>query len=501
MQISQALGGAVSGQPGAAADMPPLQTDYLVKGCGATAMAFVDVMLKETDANFIMVDKRAATGGHWNDAYPFVRLHQPSACYGVASRALGHGRTDSTGFNQGLLELASGFEVTDYFHQLMRDTFLASGRVRFYPVSELVGVPGSGTYAIRSLLSGATQPVNVRKRLVDATMTHTSIPLTHTRKFSVADGVTCVPPNDLVRLAPGYRHYTVMGAGKTAIDSVIWLLANGAPPQNITWVLPRDPWLLNRAQFQPGLEYFNQSIGGVARQFETFAKAGSVRELCLQMEAAGIWMRLDPNVWPTMFHGATVTLLEHDHLRGIKNMVRMGRVRHIDPHRVQLERGELPSHPETLYVDCTARAIEYAAAGDVAQSVFEDALVRLHMIRIYQPTFSAALIGHMEATMTDDAVKRQLCQPTPMTDTVEDYLQVMSVNMRNQAAWNTVPELRNWIRACRLDWYGETIANVSKDDAPRREVLARLAAATGPALVNLQRLTATAADGLATDLA
>ena len=65
-----------------------LQTDYLVKGCGAMAMAFVDVMLKETDANFIMVDKRSAPGGHWNDAYPFVRLHQPSAFYGVASRAL-----------------------------------------------------------------------------------------------------------------------------------------------------------------------------------------------------------------------------------------------------------------------------------------------------------------------------------------------------------------------------------------------------------------------------
>ena len=95
------------------ASITPLQTDYLVKGCGATAMAFVDVMLKETDANFIMVDRRAAPGGHWNDAYPFVRLHQPSACYGVASRSLGHDRTDSIGFNQGLLELASGFEVTD----------------------------------------------------------------------------------------------------------------------------------------------------------------------------------------------------------------------------------------------------------------------------------------------------------------------------------------------------------------------------------------------------
>ena len=156
---------------------------------------------------------------------------------------------------------------------------------------------------------------------------------------------------------------------------------------------------------------------------------------------------------------------------------------------MQLERGEQPCHPETLYVDCTARAIEYESQDDAARSVFQDALVRLHMIRLYQPTFSAALIGHIEATLDDDTAKRQLCQPTHMTDTVEDYLRVMAVTMRNQAAWNALPDLRGWIRACRLDWFGQTMAQVAKDETPRREVLARLAAATGPALENLQRLT------------
>ncbi len=469
-----------------------LQTDYLVKGCGATGMAFVDVMLKETDANFIIVDRRAAPGGHWNDAYPFVRLHQPSACYGAASRSLGQDRTDSTGFNQGLLELASGVEVTDYFHQLMRDTFLASGRVRFHSMSELVSEPSSSSYTIRSLLSGAMHTVHVGKRLVDATMTQTSIPLTHTRKFTVADGVTCVPPNDLVRLAPKWKYFTVLGAGKTAIDSVSWLLANGASPQNITWVLPRDPWLLNRAHLQPGLAHFDQTFGSLASQFEIYAAASNVHDLCLQTEALGRWMRLDSNVWPTMFHGATVTELEMDQLRGIKNLVRLGRVQHIDKQRMQLERGAHLAHPETLYVDCTARAIEYAPPGNAARSVFDDAVIRLHMIRIYQPTFSAALIGHIEATLDDDAAKRQLCQPTYMTDTVEDFLRGMAVTLRNQAAWNTEPDLANWIRACRLDWYGPTIAQVTNDDAPRRGVLARLVAATKPALENLERLTATA---------
>lgn len=466
-----------------------LQTDYLVKGCGATAMAFVDVMLKETDAHFILVDKRPAPGGHWNDAYPFVRLHQPSACYGVASRALGHDRTDSTGFNQGLLELASGFEVSDYFHQLMRDTFLASGRVRFHPMSEVLGEPGSGAYAIRSLLSGETQTVQVRKRLVDATMTQTAIPLTHTRKFTVAEGVTCVPPNDLTRLAPGWQRFTVLGAGKTAIDSVLCLLANGAPPEAITWVLPRDPWLINRATMQPGLAHFDKAIGSMARQFEVFATAGSVRELCLQMESIGRWMRLDPDVWPTMFHAATVTERELERLRAVQHTVRMGHVQHIEPQRMRLQRGDQPAHPETLYVDCTARALAARSPlDDAAQPTFEDGLLRLHMVRLYQPTFSAALIAHIEATLDDDSTKRQLCQPTHMTDTVEDYLQMMAVTMRNQAAWSSVPEIRSWIHTCRLDMFGQTMAQVAKDDLPRREVLARLVAATGPAVENMLRL-------------
>ena len=95
--------------------MEKVKTDYLVIGCGAVAMSFVDTMLDESDASFVIVDNHHAPGGHWNDAYPFVRLHQPSHFYGVASTALGNKQKDTVGSNAGYYELASGAEVQSYF--------------------------------------------------------------------------------------------------------------------------------------------------------------------------------------------------------------------------------------------------------------------------------------------------------------------------------------------------------------------------------------------------
>ena len=69
-------------------------TDYLVVGAGASGLAFTDSLVAETDADVTLIDRRRAVGGHWVDAYPFVRLHIPSAYYGVNSLPLG--RTAST---------------------------------------------------------------------------------------------------------------------------------------------------------------------------------------------------------------------------------------------------------------------------------------------------------------------------------------------------------------------------------------------------------------------
>ncbi len=116
-----------------------LEADYLVVGSGAMGMAFTDVLMTECNASVVVVDRHHQPGGHWNDSYPFVRLHQPSAFYGVNSRPLGSNTIDATGWNQGLYELATGNEVCAYFDQVMQQQLLPTGRIEYFPMCEYQG--------------------------------------------------------------------------------------------------------------------------------------------------------------------------------------------------------------------------------------------------------------------------------------------------------------------------------------------------------------------------
>ncbi len=112
-----------------------LETDYLVVGAGAAGMAFTAALLGHSDAAITIVDRRHAPGGHWVDAYPYVRLHQPSTFYGVDSVPLGQDALDETGTNAGFYELASADELRAYYERVMHRHFLPTGRVRYFPSS------------------------------------------------------------------------------------------------------------------------------------------------------------------------------------------------------------------------------------------------------------------------------------------------------------------------------------------------------------------------------
>lgn len=459
--------------------MKKLEADYLIIGSGAVGMAFADTILTETDVSILIVDRHHMPGGHWNDAYPFVRLHQPSAFYGVASRDLGSHYKDETGSNRGYYELASGAEVSCYFDQVMHQHFLPSGRVQYLPMCDYVG-----DGKVVSLMSNDEYQVTIGRKIVDATYYNTTVPATHTRKFEVAAGIACVAPNDLPREAANFANYVIVGAGKTAMDVGVWLLERGADPDSISWIMPRDSWLMNRRTTQPGMEFFEQSIGSVASQMEASARARSVDDLFDRLETAGALMRIDRTVRPTMYHCATISTGEVEQLRRIKNVLRLGRVQRIDDDELVLADGTVPARADSLYIDCTASAVEFRPA----VPVFDDDRITLQMLRVCQPAFSAALAAHVEAAYDSDADKNRICSVIPLPNFDVDWMEVTIANMTNQYNWSRDKELRAWITNCRLDGFGAIVRDADKNDAGKQEILTRLRDNAFMAVANLQKL-------------
>jgi hypothetical protein len=469
-------------------------TDYLIIGAGTTGLAFADTLVAETDAHVTLVDRHGKPGGHWNDAYPFVTLHQPSSFYGVASMELGSGLKDPVGLNRGMAELASGPEVSGYFDRVMNHRLLASGRVSYHPLSNyLADADGGGEF--ESLLSGERTRVTVRRKIVDATYFSPAVPSTHTPAFAVGEGVRVVPPNALPGLwqlaqgGPMPRRFVVLGAGKTAMDACIWLLQSGTPADAITWVMPRDSWVVNRLGTQNGPEFFNEAIGGQADQMQAFAEASSVDDLYLRLEACGALLRIDRERMPTMFHLATLSQAEVVELRRLRNVVRLGRVTAIDAGSMQLELGRVVVEPGTLFIDCTASAVHFKAPAPV----FQGGRIVVQLLRAPLVAFSAALTAHVEAHYDDEAHKNQLCSPVPFPRTTADYARTMAVNMRNQFHWGQDVALRQWIRHCRLDAFGRLAGSADKADGEKQALLARLKTQAQAAAANLPRLLAAAA--------
>ncbi|MBC7715657.1 MAG: NAD(P)/FAD-dependent oxidoreductase [Pseudorhodobacter sp.] len=421
-------------------------------------MAFVDTLLTDTDAQIVMVDRHHRPGGHWNEAYPFVRLHQPAAAYGVNSLELGHGKKDTVGLNAGMYSLSSGAELLAYFDQVMQQRFLPSGRVRFLPMSQVVGA-----YEVESLLTGARQAVTVRRKVVDGTHSRMQVPSTTPPRYAVASAVRCVPLNELAKLSRPQAGYVVVGAGKTGMDACLWLLEQGVNPDQIQWVMPRDPWVLDRANAQSGDEFFMNTWGTMARQLESVVAAESVQDLMLRLEAAGEWMRIDPGVIPTVYHGALLSKPELAQLRRIHGIVRLGHVKSIDGSQIHLEQGSIPLPSDTLVVDCSAVGIPSVET----VPVWSGDRITPQWLRSFGTVFSAALIAHVEATMGDDAEKNALCTPMVPPTLATDWLRMLEVSMKNQQRWSRHPQLQQWLGV----WAAE---GTSAARRPQRSIFYRL---------------------------
>ena len=461
--------------------MPPIETDYLVIGAGAIGMAFVDSLLSSSSADIVMVDPHHRPGGHWNEAYPFVRLHQPAAYYGVNSRALGQGTKDAVGLNAGMYDLAGGAELLAYFDQLMQQRFLPSGRVRFMAMSRVVGA-----YEVESLVTGVRQLVTVRKKVVDGTHSGMRVPSTTPPRYTVAPGVRCVPVNDIASLSQPQAAYVVVGAGKTGMDACLWLLEQGVDPEHIRWIMPRDSWVLDRANVQSGDDFFMKTWENMTRQLEAVVAAESVQDLLLRLEAAGEWMRIDPGVQPTVFHGAILSKAELAQLRRIRGVVRLGHVTAIDASQIHLEHGSIGMSANTLVVDCSAAGIPSLAS----VPVWAGDRITPQWLRSFGTVFSAAFIAHVEATFDNDDEKNALCAPIVPPTLATDWLRLLDLSMKNQLRWSKHPELQQWLARSRLNALFHSAARIKPEEEQKIALMQRYRQALKPAAARLSQLLA-----------
>jgi len=206
-----------------------------------------------------------------------------------------------------------------------------------------------------------------------------------------------------------------------------------------------------------------------------------------RVEARGGLLRLDPDVVPSMYRCATVTKAELTELRRIKKVLRKGRVTALDTDRIHLDDGSEPTNLQTLHIDCSADGLEKREA----TAVFDGNHITLQSVRTCQQVFSAAFIGHIEASYTDELNKNELCTPVPHPDTDIDFLRTALTNARNGARWAKDQALQAWLKAARLD--GFTMADAPEHDMSDPEVAAqakKLGDLAQASTENLQRLLA-----------
>jgi hypothetical protein len=455
-----------------------IDTDYLVIGAGAAGMAFADSLISESNADVVIVDRRHAPGGHWNDAYPFVRLHQPSAFYGVNSRVLGSDSIDQVGPNAGFYERATAAEICDYFRRILEERLLASGRVRFFGMCDY-RPDQSGDHQFVSRLTGAASTVRVRRKIVDATYLETAVPSTHVPSFGVDPNVRLIPVNDLVTLREPGSGYTVIGAGKTGMDACMWLLDNGVAPELIRWIRPRDAWLLNRV-FQQPLELVGSLIEGISLTLEAAAQAENVKDLFGRLESYEVLLRLDSAAEPTMYRCATVSAHELRCLRLIQNVVRQGRVMHIGADWIALQDGSIPTDDTQVHIDCSAAGLRVAPP----RPIFEPGRITLQQVRTCQPTFNAALIAFVEAARDDDAAKNRLCPPNPYPASAFDWISATYISQRAEVRWLREPDVAAWMERSRLN--GSRGIGEHMSDPQVQSAFGRLLANSKSAIDNLK---------------
>ena len=377
----------------------------------------------------------------------------------------------------GLHERATAPEVCAYYDRVLRTRLLASGKVSFYPNCDYLG---EGRFVSR--VSGRHYEVRGRRRIVDARYLSPWIPATTPPPYGVADGVTASTGQRSGQPQAAPSEYVIVGSGKTATDACIWLLDNGVDPDAICWVRPRDPWMLNRAVVQPDPVVF---LGTAADIMEAAAAASTADDVFFLLEDAGVMLRIDRSVTPTMAKVPTLAQWELDRLRTIDRVVRLGHLRHVRARPGGARRGRGRHRPGRR-----GRALcRLGAAVPAVGAGLGPRGDHVQPIRITFACFGAALAGYVEATLEDDAEKNRLCPPAPFSNTPADWARQQVLGSRASSI-TAYPDIRDWADGASLN-----PGRIPPELAGSAAVTAaqeRLAQHVGPGMARLAQLAETA---------
>jgi hypothetical protein len=273
----------------------------------------------------------------------------------------------------------------------------------------------------------------------------------------------------------------IVGAGKTATDGIVWLLSNGVAPDRIVWVRPRDPWMLNRAVVQPDPVV---ALGLSADTMTAASEASSLDELFLRLEAAGVLLRVDRDVTPTMAKTPTLATWELDLLRSIERVVRRGHIKGVSKDEIVFsDGGVVPLDPDSLVVHCAASGLQYPPV----VPLWQPDRIRIQTIRAGFPCFNAALAGYVEATRDDDRERNRLCPPNNLPNVPLDWAQMQVRGTLASRTFGAEPDIAAWANGCALN--PARVTPAQRDDPAVQAVSARLAAVAPAGLARLSELS------------
>ena len=242
-----------------------------------------------------------------------------------------------------------------------------------------------------------------------------------------------------------YDDFVIVGAGKTAIDAVLFLLKNDVKPERISWIMPGDSWILDRAQIQPTLESIGTTL---ATQIIPGSQSDNIDDFFDKISKAGGLLRIDDNIKPEMYRCSTVTKAELEQLKRVKKIIRKGRVKSIGDAEIILEQGSIATTLETLHIDCAGDGL----ARRPPTPIFKGQKITLQSVRTCQQVFSAGLLGYVEANYQDDEKKNELCTPVPHPNTDIDFLKNNLADAVNSEKWTKDPGLKKWLQNSRLNF-------------------------------------------------